>query len=282
MDSCKVSRAAGAVPTRLFTPLHTPVHSDFFRGNACNPSGTARRALSRPPGPLERRRRGRPHPRRRAHPGRRRPGRGGGHGRPRPPPRPSRARRRGGWPHGAAHWGTALRRSLRACTSAGAPARARRRRRRRPRGARAPISRPAALERRTAPPARWKVAASSQRGRLAAGGGWGGRAWGGRGGRVDRGCGTCDCCAAARLARAPLHVRCRAGAARRPDITTGALGAGLLDVAAGISLLAGMRGNRADAGNQRAVPCDIEEAGTKGPGAKMRRASFRASTPPPN
>ena len=24
MDSCKVSRAAGAVPTRLFTPLHTP------------------------------------------------------------------------------------------------------------------------------------------------------------------------------------------------------------------------------------------------------------------
>ena len=73
--SCKVSRAAGAVPTRLFTPLHTPVHSDFFRGNACNPSGTARRALSRPPGPLERRRRGRPHPRRRAHPGRRRPGR---------------------------------------------------------------------------------------------------------------------------------------------------------------------------------------------------------------
>jgi len=94
--SCKVSRAAGAVPTRLFTPLHTPVHSDFFRGNACNPSGTARRALSRPPGPLERRRRGRPHPRRRAHPGRRRPGRGGGHGRPRPPSRPSRARRRGG------------------------------------------------------------------------------------------------------------------------------------------------------------------------------------------
>ena len=156
--SCKVSRAAGAVPTRLFTPLHTPVHSDFFRGNACNPSGTARRALSRPPGPLERRRRGRPHPRRRAHPGRRRPGRGGGHGRPRPPPRPSRARRRGGWPHGGGHWGTALRRSLRACTSAGAPARARRRRRRRPRGARAPISRPAALESRTAPPARWQVA----------------------------------------------------------------------------------------------------------------------------
>ena len=30
MDSCKVSRAAGAVPTRIFTPLHTPVHSDFF------------------------------------------------------------------------------------------------------------------------------------------------------------------------------------------------------------------------------------------------------------
>ena len=30
MDSCKVSRAAGAVPTRFFTPLHTPVHSDFF------------------------------------------------------------------------------------------------------------------------------------------------------------------------------------------------------------------------------------------------------------
>ena len=30
MDSCKVSRAAGAVPTRLFTPPHTPVHSDFF------------------------------------------------------------------------------------------------------------------------------------------------------------------------------------------------------------------------------------------------------------
>ena len=60
------------------------------------------------------------------------------------------------------------------------------------------------------------------------------------------------------------------------------LGAGLLDVAAGISLLAGMRGNRADAGNQRAVPCDIEEAGTKGPGAYKRRASFRASTPPPS
>ena len=134
-----------------YTPLFTAI---FFRGNACNPSGTARRALSRPPGPLERRRRGRPHPRRRAHPGRRRPGRGGGHGRPRPPPRPSRARRRGGWPHGGAHWGTALRRSLRACTSAGAPARARRRRRRRPRGARAPISRPAALESRTASPAR--------------------------------------------------------------------------------------------------------------------------------
>ena len=82
-----------------YTPLFTAI---FFRGNACNPSGTARRALSRPPGPLERRRRGRPHPRRRAHPGRRRPGRGGGHGRPRPPPRPSRARRRGGWPRGGA------------------------------------------------------------------------------------------------------------------------------------------------------------------------------------
>ena len=56
--------------------------------------------------------------------------------------------------HGGAQWGTALRRSLRACTSAGAPARARRRRRRRPRGVRAPISRPAALESRTASPAR--------------------------------------------------------------------------------------------------------------------------------
>ena len=105
---------------------------------------------------------------------------------------------------------------------------------------------------------------------------------GGQGGRADRGCGTCDCCAAARLARAPLHVRCRAGAARRADITTRALGAGLLDVAAGISLFRGSRGNRADAAHQRAAPCDIEEAGTKWPGAKMRRAGFRASTSAPH
>ena len=281
MDSCKVSRAAGAVPTRSFTPPHTPVHSNFFA------KMHAIRAAPRvaPSAGLQ------------------------GHGSgadaadrtPAVAPIPVAAalavaaatgvqgRRRALRELDAAvvatrrrhHCSTALRRSLRACTSAGAPARARRRRRRRPRGARAPISRPAALERRTAPPARWKVAASSQRARPAAGGGWGGRAWGGRGGRVDRGCGTCDCCAAARLARAPLHVRCRAGAARRPDITTGALGAGLLDVAAGISLLAGMRGNRADAGNQRAVPCDIEEAGTKGPHAFMRRAGFRASRTPP-
>ena len=52
-------------------------------------------------------------------------------------------------------------------------------------------------------------------------------------------------------------------------------------IVAGISLVPCIRGNRADAGHQRAVPCDIEEAGTKGPGAKMRRASFRASAPAP-
>ena len=51
-------------------------------------------------------------------------------------------------------------------------------------------------------------------------------------------------------------------------------------IAAGISLVRGIRGNRADAAHQRAVPCDIEEAGAKGTRAFMRRAGFRASTPP--
>ena len=60
--SCKVSRAAGAVPTRLFTPLHTPVHSDFFsrkcmqskRHRASRPQPASRAtgaAQTRPPAP---------------------------------------------------------------------------------------------------------------------------------------------------------------------------------------------------------------------------------------
>ena len=45
MDSCKVSRAAGAVPTRRFTPLHTPVHNDSFRETMCaNPTSERHRA----------------------------------------------------------------------------------------------------------------------------------------------------------------------------------------------------------------------------------------------
>ena len=35
MDSCKVSRAAGAVPTRRFTPPHTPLFTAIFFTKMC-------------------------------------------------------------------------------------------------------------------------------------------------------------------------------------------------------------------------------------------------------
>ena len=62
-------------------------------------------------------------------------------------------------------------------------------------------------------------------------------------------------------------------------LRTGALGAGLLDVARDRSLVPGIGAVPAHAGEQRDARCDIEEAGAKGPGRDIGSTSrTRAAT----